>query len=82
MEASPNQFTEPMTRPVGAMGSPFWVKLDAVLVVEEARLAEQKAWLEHDSAPMPIDPYSTLEARLGHLMMFGKINAQQAYDML
>lgn len=81
MERSPNQFTEPMRR--GAAHSPFWEHLDSVLVIEEARLAEQKRWMEHDAHHVIVDdPYATLEARLGHLMMFGKITAEQAYDML
>lgn len=57
-------------------------EIDERLAAEEARLAEELRWAEHDAAPItPLeDPYGTKEAELGHLMMFRVIDASQASD--
>lgn len=64
MEASANQYTEPMRTHVGPRSS-FWRKE-----------------VQEPSTETPTQaPYDTIEARIGHLLMFGKINAVEALEM-
>lgn len=83
MLSSPNQNTERIKPPEGAARSPFWERLDTVLVIEEARVAEQRRWVDQDDTQTHLeDPYAGLESRVGHLMMMGKMDAEQALRVL
>jgi hypothetical protein len=70
---------------MGEYSKTWWKELDAQLVRDEAILAEQMQWLEHDQTPcerLTQAPTDDLEHAVGRKLIAAEVTIEEAYNTL